>query len=757
MTCATEIEPSALKLALHHCESERVHQIGQIQSHGAMLVLAMDAARTVLQASENIQAFLNVPLNDVLQKSLLDFLGEGQKNALEKLMSGLPKQPLVTGQFTIWRDAKAVELNARIHQSAETYVIELTEETDARQQELLMESFLAVQRGLWNQQLETNLFEYCELAAEMTRNLLGFDRVMVYRFDSSWDGEVIAESCAQGLDSYLGNRFPAGDIPPQVRQLYTINHVRMIADVNAESVSLVPQLNPRTSLPLDMSHAMLRSFSLVHVEYLRNMGVRASLSISLMQNGRLWGLIACHHTAPKIVSNDIQRLAELISTTVSVKLSSIEERERHDYGRKVGVIVGALLKEISSHSLVRIMDRLLLDLLDLIDASGVVVMVEGKRYQQGELADAAEIDALLAWLGGQPEGDFFATDHLSEHFAGAAEYAKFAAGILATPVTPNMKNCVIWFRKEKLREVNWSGKPEKNVVVDTAGAWRISPRTSFASWTEIWRDRCDTWLPVEVESAGILSKALTEALAQKDRLDLEIQEHNRAEADLLRSNADLQRFAEVTAHHLQEPARRLSIYAGQLSKQLHGKVDDPEASLSLEFISAQSRRLQDMLGDIERYLAADQPRGEVHSINVAEQLAVMLHKIEPNLRAAQADVKLGNLPNVLLDLPRFNDIFKLALGNALTYAKQTPLHIFISGERLGNRARYCIRDNGIGIAEQYRERVFSVFERLQSGGDGSGIGLSILRRIAESAGGRAWIEEAQGGGVCVLIDLPAGN
>lgn len=227
---------------------------------------------------------------------------------------------------------------------------------------------------------------------------------------------------------------------------------------------------------------------------------------------------------------------------------------------------------------------------------------------------------------------------------------------------------------------------------------------------------------------------------------------------IARNNADLQRFAEVTAHHLQEPARRIASYAERLHDQLHGRLDDDEARLSLEFIGQQARRQQTLLRDVERYLAADQPRGKVGPADAAKTAAALLARAHERIGEIGAEIRLGALPPARIDQPRLEDAFAVALDNALTHAHGAQaLRIAIEGERRGDRVRYSISDNGPGVEDQYRDKVFQVFERLSSRTSGNGIGLAILRRIAESCGGHAWIEEAPGGGCRVLFELPSGE
>ncbi|MDD5175088.1 MAG: PAS domain S-box protein [Sterolibacterium sp.] len=253
---------------------------------------------------------------------------------------------------------------------------------------------------------------------------------------------------------------------------------------------------------------------------------------------------------------------------------------------------------------------------------------------------------------------------------------------------------------------------------------------------------------------------ITERKQAEERLKRANTELERQAMALTRTNADLQRFAEVTAHHLKEPARRLATYAMRLTKQLGDRLDDAEARLSLEFINQQARQQQALLRDVERYLASDQPRGEIESIDAYQTVARILARLKNRIREAGAEISLGNLPPSRIDLPRLDDAFSIALDNALIHGRCAhPLCIGIEGEHQGGKVRYSISDNGPGVEAQYRERVFRVFERLTSDDHviGTGIGLAILRRIAESCDGRAWIEETPGGGCRVLFELPIGE
>lgn len=310
------------------------------------------------------------------------------------------------------------------------------------------------------------------------------------------------------------------------------------------------------------------------------------------------------------------------------------------------------------------------------------------------------------------------------------------------------------------------GSDEKQVIAASSKGDLIDPvertlQVPNATWTlriapaRGWNDGAGLWWK---SALGLLfSLLLAWQAAWQAALMARARAHERTlELRVAQRTADLQRFAEVTAHHLREPARRVASYAGRLRCQLAGRLEDGEVQLSLDFIGQQARRLQDLLRDVELYLAADQARGKVEPCDVKPALTALLAALADQISGAGATVSVGELPAVLVDRPRLVDLFRVALENALRHgSSERPLRIDISGERLGGFVRYHVSDNGPGIELAYRERVFRVFERLSSSSAGTGVGLAILRRITESAGGRTWLEASPGGGCRVVIELPA--
>jgi diguanylate cyclase (GGDEF)-like protein/PAS domain S-box-containing protein len=379
--------------------------------------------------------------------------------------------------------------------------------------------FIPVRDVLWKLDSETRLLPYAQKCVEQVRLLTGFDRVMMYRFDSNWDGEVIAEGKAEEAESYLGNRFPASDIPPQARALYSKNLVRHIADVNGQPVPIVGAAERTDPGAVDLTHSWLRSMSPAHVQYLCNMGVSASLSISLVQNDRLWGLIACHHFTPKYVPLRARELDEFIGRSVSLKLINMDQREREVLNGRSRDLLHEMTDRIrTAENLDSVIHAIKDKLLGLVDADGVIVTVDGKRYRLGNTPSAQALDRMVEVLRSSSNSPVFQTDNCAGLMAGSDGFtvadAEATGGLMVAPLDQTMQNFVMWFRPRILRTLRWAGNPEKSVTRDAKGL-QVSPRKSFSTWIETYSEKSHAWSQTQVDAAASLSLALIEVLAQK--------------------------------------------------------------------------------------------------------------------------------------------------------------------------------------------------------------------------------------------------
>lgn len=518
-----------LELALQRCAEEPIHQLGQIQPHGALLVLSPEIPRHVLQVSTNWQQFIPLPTAEIIGEPLACLFSPAVCLEIEHLIATIQDERAASGVLLL---EQGLALAVRVFVSGPMFVLEIKENRPHYPGERLPELLQLNKQVLAHTDEDVDIIGYFQQIAQLVRNLTGFDRVMVYRFDPNWDGEIIAENHHEQTTSFLGAHFPASDIPPQARQLYQLNLVRQVSDISAATVAITPAINSYTGLPLDLTYSALRSFSPVHIQYLRNMGVQSSLSISLLQNGRLWGLIACHHMTEKMVSDSMMESLEFISSMVSLKLVSLEALERRGLVNRSVTIVSQLLAYITADTEEILDTQLLPELMDLVQANGIILQVEGKLFTLGQVPPAEFITELFAWLSTQPKTEIFNCDNLPLLWEPATQYAAMAAGILATPISSNMRNCIVWLRGEKLRTVKWAGQAAKAVSKDQHGKIMLSPRQSFETWVEIWRNRSVAWTLVEEGIAATLAVVVSEGLSKKFQLEDALEQRKQSEEEL---------------------------------------------------------------------------------------------------------------------------------------------------------------------------------------------------------------------------------
>jgi diguanylate cyclase (GGDEF)-like protein/PAS domain S-box-containing protein len=511
---AAELHPQALEEALQTCADEAIHRIGNIQPFGILLAAERESL-IVRSASHNIAWLFPFTAEQVIGQALEKLLGPDPVQWIR----GILKIPDWEGgkitSFTLDVEGEPRSFDVQAFLSEALIVIEI-EYAPAESGDVFHQLFIPVRDALWKLDSESCLERYAGQAVEQVRALTGFDRVMMYRFDSNWDGEVIAESKIETADSYLGNRFPAADIPSQARALYVRNLVRVISDIDAEPVGIVSATDQ--SEPLDLSDSWLRSLSPVHLEYLRNMGVRASLSISLIQNGQLWGLIACHHFTPKHVGLRAREMDEFIGRIVSLKLINMDNHERELLNDQIRNLLHELTELIRGSESLDSAILLTKDkLLGLVNAAGAVLNIDGVRHTVGHVLPPKLTDILVEHMKALPAATVFATDSLGELFApGELEGydTKELSGMMVAPLDHRMNNFIMWFRQGILRTLRWAGNPAKNIVMGEDGP-RVSPRTSFSTWIQTYGDKSPAWSRVEKDAASSLSLALIEVLAQK--------------------------------------------------------------------------------------------------------------------------------------------------------------------------------------------------------------------------------------------------
>jgi chemotaxis family two-component system sensor kinase Cph1 len=743
----------AENLNLNNLEIESIHKMGQIQSHGVLLVLEEPDLK-ILQVSQNTSKVFGIPAQNLLNKTLDELFDTFQ---VDRLKAGLSSDEYFdfVNPTKVWAKRKGDEyviFDAVFHRNGDNFLI-LELEPSSTQENIPFLSFYHLARASINQLQETaNLRDFCKIIVKEVRKVTGFDRVMLYKFDDDGHGAVIAEERLDTMESYLGLHYPESDIPKVARKLFTSNSIRLIPDADAQRIEIVPALNPINQRPLDLTLSILRSASPCHIEYLHNMGVGASLTISLIKDQKLWGLIACHHKTPKHVSYELRKACEFLGRVIFSEISAREETEDYDYRMRLTYIQSTLVDYMSQEE--NFIDGLVKhqpNLLDLTNAQGVAVCFGGNYTLLGETPSEEDLNFLVQWLKNNVDGEVFYTDSLPQVYPDAERFKNVASGLLAIPISK--KNYVLWFRPEVIQTVNWGGDPNQAFEVNQAGGnVRLCPRKSFDLWKETVRLTSLPWKQVEIKAALELRKAIINiVLRQADELA-------QLAHDLERSNAELKKFAYVASHDLQEPLNQVANYVQLLEMRYEEQLDE-DAKEFITFAVEGVSLMQTLIDDVLAYSKVDMQAIEFELTEVEEALDHALSNLRRRISQSGAVVTHDPLPTVMADSTQLMQLFQNLIGNAIKFRSEQPPEIHLGAQRLEDEWLFSVRDNGIGIDPQFSARIFVIFQRLHTRDEypGTGMGLAICKKIVECHRGRIWVESQLGQGATFYFTIPVGG
>jgi light-regulated signal transduction histidine kinase (bacteriophytochrome) len=489
---------------LSNCEREQIHLAGSIQPHGALLVVS-EPGLEVVQASANCAAFLGCgPLLPGM--TLAEINGELVARITPLLADRLDTVPAA---LCCLAGPSGIACDVLVHRPAGGgLVIEFEpagEAVDfARQVEKSLQRLLATY----------TLQALCDEAARVFRDVTGYDRVMIYRFDEDGHGEVFSEHRRHDLEPYLGNRYPATDIPQIARRLYERNRVRVLIDITYTPVPIEPRLSPLTGAELDMSMCVLRSSSPIHVQYLRNMGVAATLVASIMVGGRLWGLVSCHHYVPRFAAFETRAVCELLAEALGTRIAALESFVQGQAEIAVRRLEQRMVEAISRKGDWRVALFEATDaLLSPVGASGAALLFEGQVQTVGEVPGTAELREIGRWLDAQPRAPVTTVNALGLREPSLARLASVASGLIAASISTAPGEYLLWFRPERKRTLTWGGDPTKAVVVGNSPS-DLSPRRSFAQWRQLVEGTGDPWTPRDVTAARMIGETVTDVVLQ---------------------------------------------------------------------------------------------------------------------------------------------------------------------------------------------------------------------------------------------------
>ncbi|WP_299714216.1 HWE histidine kinase domain-containing protein [Tardiphaga sp.] len=497
---------------LTNCDREPIHIPGSIQPHGCLL--ACDGSVAIVRRhSVNAGAMLGVENTDINGRTLDELIGEQATHDIRNAVArwgNLTRPGLLLGV----RIAHSSDtFNIAIHRHQGVNIVEFERTTDADTTPPLELARLLMGRIGQIADLDA-LFDG---AARLLRAALGYDRVMLYRFAHDGSGQVISEARRGDLESFLGQHFPASDIPQQARVLYVQNTIRIVSNTDGERVAIEPALDT-SGEPLDLSFAHLRSVSPIHCEYLRNMGVGASMSISIVSKGVLWGLIACHHYEPRVLPMEKRVAAEMFGEFFSLQLAELIQKRKLEASERARQFLDRLMQNVTPHG--EIQDLLrdsVADFTALMPCDGVGLYINKTWTCHGSTPPTAAVPALMSFINSVAGGRVWATNALSERLPGAEVYRAEASGVLAVPLSQLPRDYLVFFRKEVAQTVNWGGDPNKRYESGPLGD-RLTPRKSFAIWKQAVERQSHPWLPTERDTAEATRTSLVEVVMRHSEL-----------------------------------------------------------------------------------------------------------------------------------------------------------------------------------------------------------------------------------------------
>ncbi|MFO1147916.1 MAG: ATP-binding protein [Alsobacter sp.] len=724
------------------CANELIHVPGAIMPFG--ILLALDGPRQrLVRASANAGPVLSCTPRMALDRSLDEVAGPALREVLDRVRSIRSRLPEDLGAVCVRDVVFAVTMYA----SGDEWILELEEPTrceSASSADLYSEVRLLTEaiHGL------DSVEDICLAAARSVSRLVGFDRVLVYRFETNWDGVVISEVVNDKLPSYRGLRFPSHDIPAQARALYKINRFRQIPDVGYQPVPIMG----RRHGPLDLSLSALRSVSPVHLQYMRNMGTAASMSISIVVEDQLWGLISCHNVEPRRVSAAARSactfVGQLVALGIGGHIRYAEAAERVERQRTQALLLAAM----ASRS--RFTEGLLVDgnnVLALANADGAAVLADGSCVRIGATPPEAVIRRITTWLGQSGQDDLFATDNLAATMSGLDGAADGAAGLLAISISQIHPSYLLWFRAEWVRSIDWAGNPGANDDGDhPAAGQRIGPRHSFQTWTETVRGRSRPWSKVDVDTARGLRGAIVNIVLRRAEQMADISR------ELERSNKELEAFSYSISHDLRAPFRHIVGYAELLRERDFARMDE-KSQHYVETIIDSAFSAGKLVDDLLRFSQMGRMTIERVPVSTAKLVEEVIRSVQPDIGNRPVTFHVGELPAVQGDPTLLRQVFHNLVSNAVKYTRgRAPARISVAARCEAEEIVFTVTDNGVGFDQAYVGKLFGVFQRLHrvEEFEGTGIGLANVRRIVERHGGRVSAEGRLGAGATFTFALP---
>jgi chemotaxis family two-component system sensor kinase Cph1 len=692
---------------LANCADEPIHIPGSIQPHGVLL--AFDRDSKLLAWSANAAAVLAI---DPVLGAAAAALGLPPEAlavlaaASAELDNGeaLPN----AGEVRIGEQ----QFDCIVHGYQSRLLLEF--ERRAVRSDVVASFALKAHGAIDRLKRQGSIDALLNMAVRQVRQLTGFDRVMAYHFRHDDSGDVVAEARDEAIDAYLGRRYPATDSPAQARRLYLINTLRLIADVGYQSV---PVLGRAGDAPVDMSHSVLRSVSPIHVEYLQNMGVQASMSVSIVVNGRLWGMLACHHMTPRQVPYSIRMATDVLAQVLASSVQTLEAKAEAARIERAAELSSRMLAAMAQQdNVVATLDAYAEPLRQTLGADALIVSQLGELTVHGDL-DVALATAIVHALP--------ARDEVLLQYTGRDDWPAPLrgqlgtwVGMLAMSFDAGTQGVMVALRHEQVEQVRWAGKPDKVIAHGPLGP-RLTPRGSFNEWRETVRGRAEPWDATALTIAGQLLAKLSRSVAARNA------EIDRARTELM----------AMLGHDLRDPLHTINM-AGVLLER-----GAQSATLGRR-IQSSSNRMQRLIGHVLDLSRINGGIGlGIHPVPVA--LDQVVAELVEDVRAAHPGASFAlDMPapvSALVDADRFVQVLANLLSNARHHGELgKPIRVGLHAA--DGHAVLTVRNHGAPISAAIADKLFDPFKHTSLYGSrnrrGVGLGLYIARQIVLGHSGR---------------------
>ncbi len=729
------------KVDLSNCDVEPLRHIQVIQPQTCLMAAGVDDL-VVRFISDNAEDKIGRPWEDILDRPLSECL---PSDVMAQLRIGLDRpdgfqtlNPILTS-FSV--NGERVFKNLIAHQSERFLILEIEPSVDA-----FHTAPYQGQLGKAVQQIQrlTDFDQLFRQTAEIIRKVTGYDRVMVYRFDEDYNGEVIAESLRPGVDSFHGLRYPHTDIPVQARELYLKNRIRIIGNTTDVPARLMSsEREEKTYLDLSLAHG--RGVSPVHLEYLGNMGVNSSMSVAIVMDDKLWGLFAMHHYSPIFLDYQLRSFLLFIGQVFSGHLAIQSASRYREETLSQNMMRSVLGEQITSAN--DVLEGLTSGDFNLLGVlprvTGSIVCFEGKYSAIGQTPTEEETIGIVDWVREQEDANLiFHTRQLSEKYPPAHPLRALASGILVVFLDPERANWIIWFRPEVSQTIRWAGRPVKQILETPDGTGRLSPRKSFAQYIERVECCAEKWQRGDIDVALALRAHI------KDYALRRYSEVRKVNEELRGAYSELESFSYTVSHDLRAPLRAIDGFAEILDDDFGDQLGE-EGREILTMIQASVGKMNDFIGDILEMSRVGRASMTVSTLNVPALIqSVLMEQGTLRRRDKQVVVHVAeDFPPVSADERLLRQVYGNLIGNAAKYGKADAEGVvridcgFEKNPETG-QLNFFVENSGSFVPPEFHASVFDLFSRATNheGEEGTGVGLAIVKRIVNRHGGDIWID-----------------